>query len=396
MKCSQCGHTLPQGSQFCLRCGAATTPPGNAPGSTPTTMPGSRPIGAAPGALPVRPSGPPKTLIAMLILLAASLIGVTAAVVHSRGGLASGTAGSANGSGIAVATAPNAPQTGLANANGARANGAGLANASVTPLGGGGLANATGPSMNGRGLANATAPSMNGRGLANQPAGPPPANAQPMDDVMPYLRALARIEAERQQINASFNQRLSGIFAGYAGGPQGANADAVTTNMLSQLMSGDLGDGLDKITKDLGQLQPAVQEMAADHVHLVQEVDSLQQSPGVPPSCRDLQGYYRAAMTPFISLANAESQNNPVSVSNGQMNTHSAVSSEKINNLEKLLQQLPGAQAEESTRLTEAEQALDQVFRSHNIQPFFAVKDTEANGGGGGGGIMSAPYVPGQ
>ena len=414
MRCLKCGTPLPNGSQFCLRCGAPVPTSATPPSATPTTSIPAQPntlreiprIAGAPVVAPVRRPGPPKALLTLLVLLALGLTAVTAAVVrHGRGVASAGTPTSPPGS-VANAPSPTPEGGSVANTPSPTPEGGGVANAPSPSLPAGAVANAPGPSLAGGAVANAPGPSLEGGAVANAPAPPvqggpvanapnaqSPENAQPMDDVMPYLRALARIEAQRQQYNAQMYNQLGEIFGSYTGGGHVGSPEAVTTNLLTQLMSGDLDEAADKIGKDLAALIPATQAIAQEHVDLVQQVDGLEKVPGVPPSCRDLQGFYRAALTPFVSLANATSSNLPVSAQGGHLSIPSSISSEKVGELQSLLPKLLGAQQEESSRLVEAEQALDQVFSSHHIEPFFRVQDTEQSGSGG---LMSAPYTPGR
>jgi hypothetical protein len=283
----------------------------------------------------------------VLILVALCLVGAAGAMVARRG---------------------------ITNAPASVPSAAGVANAPASvPSAGAGLANAPAPVPGAGGLANAPAPTPTAAGLANGSGNPGPREAAPLDDVRAYLDALSKIEAARQQANSELEQDFSGAAHQAAGGSTVSDPQAAMARILaSEIASiGSDSNGPDPLTSYLQKLTPAVSQIVDVHVQLLEELDGLAQTPGVPPSCTDLQGYYRAAITPFVSLANAE-RKNPV----------------------QFLQQAMQAQQEESTRLVEANQELNKIFRTHQLQPFFQIQDTEDTGQGGN--IMSAPYVPGH
>ena len=345
MKCLSCGQPIPPSSRFCLTCGApiqATVPPTGA--STPSaSIPPGSPIGAGPAvAAGVRASGPAKALMIAFAALALTLAIGTAAIIKNRQGLPSGESGLQTPAGLA--TAPSQPPTA-----------GGLAIAPSQPPTAGGLA---------------TAPSIPAHpvGLPMNPTTPPPAQAQPPEDVRPYLEALQKIEEERQQINIQMANQLSADMSKLTGG--GKNSDPMT--ILLQSMSGMAGsmtedNGLEQY---LAVLQKAVQStrvVAQKYAGLVQEVQGLETTPGVPKSCKNLQ-------TDYLSLLAA----------------YEAISTAKNGDLMAEVSLLQSVNTLETQRVNDAEGDLEGVFSGAKIDPFFKIQDPD-NAAAGGSSATSNP-----
>ena len=386
MNCRACGNPIPSESKACHRCGAPiiqdVPPPGRTqsmgasltmapPVANPSAQadPFAQPGISFPGARPVqKSSGPGKPLIAALAGLALILAIGSAAILKHKENLASQAAESPNTG--EIANAPTMPPVngGLANAPAASADTGGLANAPASPPAPtGGLASAPAAPVSPGAIANApTAPAPPG-GLTNNPSGIAPKNAEPLDDIGPYLDALKKIEEKRR----NFNDQMTGQAVG---GRKGASLPDALGQMLAQQMNSASGEGGDAGAGDLlGKLRQVFAAVANQYVGLVQEVEQLNNVPGVPASCKDLQGYYKAALTPFVKLANT-ARSDPLTFLQGAMD----------------------AQSEESKRLGQSEQALTDVCKSHNIQPPFEIKDTEGSSVGGGNDLMTPAYKPGH
>lgn len=340
MKCSACGQPIPPSSQFCLRCGAAASKP--AAGSIVERPGGLSATGSGPK---TPPPAPARTLLYALLVLALVLIIATALVLHNK---------------HTVVDLP--PAGALANAPAAPPPAGALANApSVSLPPAGALANAPAPPPPPAGaLANASATVPPAGALANNPASPPPIAANAPDDVMPYLQALAKIEADRQLADQQLMKQLLGGQAAAAKAPAGAN-----------------DDGTDIPGMSMNDFRPGIQAVSSQYISLLQRVRSLETTPGVPASCKDLQGYYVAALNPFVTLPNA-------------IQTHQGGGGlDLLGTLPALLSVVQ----EEGKRVSQAQSALTDVFNSHKIQPFFAIKEADGSNGNAPD-LMGKPYVP--